>query len=292
VQPLDPADDNFQHLTATKEFTLQNLMPYLNDLADVGFQIAGWLGMEHKFSVIRIMPGVAASPRDQLQVLLTKWLEDSEQPNAPHDWEFFIRVVRGVNKGRLAERIKKEVFKDQQEMLSGNHREEGRENEGVTGGGNSPITANLKETGELSICSAHRRSREFKSLLSIMCVCVLTHTSKSRERPAHIGEISYISHDIIKLCAERITNDWFNAGICLGMSKDELQSISESVDADTSNRNEVCCSVMLRRWLDNGDKCEKTYQKIISAEKKARGDSLLVCIEKLIDSSPPYYSGT
>ena len=111
VQPLDPADDNFQHLTATKEFTLQNLMPYLNDLADVGCQIAGWLGMEHKFSVIRIMPGVAASPRDQLQVLLTKWLEDSEQPNAPHDWEFFIRVVRGVNKGRLAERIKKEVFK-------------------------------------------------------------------------------------------------------------------------------------------------------------------------------------
>ena len=104
-------EDGFQHLMATKEFTLQNLMPYLNDLADVGFQIAGWLGMEHEFSVIEKTPGVATSLQAQLQVLLRQWLEDSEQPDAPHDWEFFIRVVRGVNKGKLAERIKKEVFK-------------------------------------------------------------------------------------------------------------------------------------------------------------------------------------
>ena len=90
---------------------------------------------------------------------------------------------------------------DQQEMLGGNLQEEGRENEGVTGGGNSPITANLKETGELSICSAHRRSREFKSLLSIMCVCVLTHTSKSRERPAHIGtyDSAHTEHYVAQL---------------------------------------------------------------------------------------------
>ena len=103
-------EDSFQHLMATKEFQLQNLMNYLNDLADVGRQIAGWLGMKQEFSVIGKTPGVT-TPQEQLQELLTQWLEDSEQPTAPHDWEFFIKVVRGVNKGKLAERIKKEVFK-------------------------------------------------------------------------------------------------------------------------------------------------------------------------------------
>ena len=104
------AEDSFQHSIATKELTLQNLMPYINDLADVGLGIAGWLGMECKFSVIGKTPGIT-SPQDQLQKLLMQWLEDTEWPTAPHDWEFFIRVVRGVNKGMLAERIRKEVFK-------------------------------------------------------------------------------------------------------------------------------------------------------------------------------------
>ena len=68
---------------------------------------------------------------------------------------------------------------DQQEMLSQNHKEEGRENEGATGDVNNPVTANLIETGELSIGSAHRRSGE--SVLS-------NKTSNSREGPAPIGK--------------------------------------------------------------------------------------------------------
>jgi hypothetical protein len=71
----------------------------------------------------------------------------------------------------------RETIHDQQEMLSQNHKEEGRENEGATGDVNNPVTANLIETGELSIGSAHRRSGE--SGLS-------NKTSNSREGPAPI----------------------------------------------------------------------------------------------------------
>ena len=80
---------------------------------------------------------------------------------------------------------------DQQEMLSGNHREEGRENEGVT----VPITANLKETGELSTGSALGRSRE--SRLSIK-------TSHFREGATHIGTHCTFIHSTYVLHMQNI----------------------------------------------------------------------------------------
>ena len=67
-------------------------------------------------------------------------------------------------------------------MLNGNHKEEGKGNEGATGDVNSPITANLQETGELSSGPSLSKSRD--SVPSI-------RTSKSREGPVHFGMYVY-----------------------------------------------------------------------------------------------------
>ena len=100
---------DFKHKKSTKPLTVQHLMPYINDLADEVVLISGWLGMDGQLEVIRRTFGMI-TPREQLQQLLKKWLEDTERPNAPHTWEYFVRVVQGVTRGRVADRIVKDVF--------------------------------------------------------------------------------------------------------------------------------------------------------------------------------------
>ena len=84
-------------------------MPYINDLADEVVSISGWLGMDSELEMIKRTPGII-TPREQLQELLKKWLEDTERPTAPHTWENFVGVVQGVGKGYVAERIVEDVF--------------------------------------------------------------------------------------------------------------------------------------------------------------------------------------
>ena len=84
-------------------------MPYMNDLAEEVVSISGWLDMDGELEVIKRTPGVV-NPREQLQELLKKWLEDTERRTAPHSWEHFVRVVREVRKGHVAKRIEEDVF--------------------------------------------------------------------------------------------------------------------------------------------------------------------------------------
>ena len=93
----------------SKPLTVQNLMPYINDLADEVVLISGWLDMESELEVIKRTQGMI-TPREQLQQLLKKWLEDTECLNAPHTWEYFVGVVREVRKGHVADRIVEDVF--------------------------------------------------------------------------------------------------------------------------------------------------------------------------------------
>ena len=93
----------------TKPLTVQHLMPYINDLADEVVSISGWLGMDGELEVIKRTPGII-NPREQLQELLKKWLEDTEHPNAPHTWRYFIGMVQKVSKGHVADRIVENVF--------------------------------------------------------------------------------------------------------------------------------------------------------------------------------------
>ena len=84
-------------------------MPYINDLADEVVSISGWLGMDGELEVIKRTQGII-NPREQLQQLLKKWLEDTEHPTAPHTWKYFVRMVQGVRKGHVADRIVEDVF--------------------------------------------------------------------------------------------------------------------------------------------------------------------------------------
>ena len=93
----------------SKPLKVQHLMPYINDLADEVVSIAGWLGMDGELEVIKRTPGII-NPREQLQELLKKWLEDTERPTAPHTWENFVGMVQGVRKGYVAEKIVEDVF--------------------------------------------------------------------------------------------------------------------------------------------------------------------------------------
>ena len=93
----------------SKPLTVQYLMPYINDLADDVVSISGWLGMGSELPAIRRTFGMI-TPGEQLQELLKKWLEDTECPTAPHTWEYFVRVVRGVRKGHVADKIVEDVF--------------------------------------------------------------------------------------------------------------------------------------------------------------------------------------
>ena len=93
----------------SKPLTVQHLMPYIIDLADEVVSISGWLGMGSELSAIRRTFGMI-TPWEQLQELLKIWLEDTERPTAPQTWDYFVKVVREVRKGHVADRIVEDVF--------------------------------------------------------------------------------------------------------------------------------------------------------------------------------------
>ena len=76
---------------------------------------------------------------------------------------------------------------------------------------------------------------------------------------------------------------WFNFGVALGFSEEDLQSIKDSNDDDVAR-----CSAMLYRWLRTGDQREKTHERLLRAAKEAAPPVATSgrCTE------PPPYSGT
>ena len=92
----------------TKDLKLVNLMPYVKELASEGTVIAGWLDRAEDWDQIQ---RTREKPDGQLVKLLLSWLQSTETEEAPHSWEFFIKVVRETGKGQLAERIQQDVFK-------------------------------------------------------------------------------------------------------------------------------------------------------------------------------------
>ena len=80
-----------------------------------------------------------------------------------------------------------------------------------------------------------------------------------------------------------MADNWFNFGIALGLSKEELQSIEKSNDS-----NKARCSAMLYHWLKTGDQREKTHERLLRAAKKVTSP----VATSGICSEPPTYSGT
>ena len=91
-----------------KDLKLVNLMPYVKELASEGTVIAGWLDRIEEWDRIQ---RTHEKPDAQLVKLLLSWLQSTETEEAPHSWEFFIKVVRETSKGQLADRTQRNVFK-------------------------------------------------------------------------------------------------------------------------------------------------------------------------------------
>ena len=79
-----------------------------------------------------------------------------------------------------------------------------------------------------------------------------------------------------------MADNWFNFGIALGLSKEELQSIEKLNDS-----NKARCSAMMYRWLRIGDQREKTHERLLRAAKATSPVAT-----NGICSEPPPYSGT
>ena len=80
-----------------------------------------------------------------------------------------------------------------------------------------------------------------------------------------------------------MANNWFNFGVALGFSEEDLQSIKDSNDDDVA-----CCSAMLYRWLRIGDRREKTHERLLRAAKEATP----AVVPNGMSPEPPPYSGT
>ena len=95
---------------ARSDFKLKvkDLMPYINDLKDSGFQIAGYLDLTTNWASIE---KTNPDPADRLVALLNTWLNDTEVETCPHTWDYFIRIVRKLGKGKLADKMAKELSK-------------------------------------------------------------------------------------------------------------------------------------------------------------------------------------
>ena len=100
--------DKPQVKKASKDLKLVNLMLYVKELSSEGTVIAGWLDRAEDWDQIQQRH---EKPEAQLVKLLLSWLRSTETEEAPHSWEFFIKVVRETGKGQLAERIQRDVFK-------------------------------------------------------------------------------------------------------------------------------------------------------------------------------------
>ena len=82
------------------------LMPYLDDLADCGLKLSGYLDCSNKWAEIRSTNG---TPSDHIQELLMAWITSGSE-DAPCTWEFLIDTVRKLDKKDLADRIEGDVF--------------------------------------------------------------------------------------------------------------------------------------------------------------------------------------
>ena len=100
--------DKPQVKNPAKDLKLVNLMPYVKELSSEGTVIAGWLDRAEDWDQIQQR---REKPEAQLVKLLLSWLQSTESEEAPHSWEFFIKVVRETGKGQLVERIQRDVFK-------------------------------------------------------------------------------------------------------------------------------------------------------------------------------------
>ena len=97
------------------------------------------------------------------------------------------------------------------------------------------------------------------------------------------GEASSISNDVIPAWVEKMADNWFNFGVSLGFSEEDLQSIKDSNDDDVAR-----CSAMLYRWLRTGDRREKTHERLFQAEKETTPP----VVSNGMSPEPPPYSGT
>ena len=99
------------YLTQTRsryKLKVKDLMPYINDLKDSGFQIAGYLDLTTNWASIE---KTKSDPADRLVTLLDTWLNDTEVETCPHTWDYFIHIVRKLRKGQLADKMAKELSK-------------------------------------------------------------------------------------------------------------------------------------------------------------------------------------
>ena len=101
-------------------------------------------------------------------------------------------------------------------------------------------------------------------------------------------EVSSLSNAVIPSLAKKMADHWFNFGIALGFSEEDLQSIKDLNDTGYSNSDEVCCSAMLYRWMETGDQREKTHWRLLQAAKEATPP---VATSGRVPQ-PPSYSGT
>ena len=97
------------------------------------------------------------------------------------------------------------------------------------------------------------------------------------------GEASSISNDAIPDWVEKMADNWFNFGVALGFSEEDLQSIKDSNDDDVAR-----CSAMMYRWLSIGDRREKTHERLLRAAKEAAP----AVVPNGMSPEPPPYSGT
>ena len=88
---------------------LRMLMPYLDELAANGLTIAGNLDMSTEWESIRLTHG---RPRDHLQQLLDQWLQGEERQGIPHTLSFFLGIVKQCGKGKLAQKMEREIERE------------------------------------------------------------------------------------------------------------------------------------------------------------------------------------
>ena len=80
-----------------------------------------------------------------------------------------------------------------------------------------------------------------------------------------------------------MADNWFNFGVALGFSEEDLQSIRDSNDDDVAR-----CSAMMYCWLRTGDRREKTHERLLRAAKEVTPP----VATSWRYTEPPPYSGT
>jgi hypothetical protein len=77
------------------------VMPHMPSLAPHGKQLAGYLGMDSQWDEIELTPG---TQRDHVHELIKRWLNDTEEPAAPHTLKFFYDIMNKCTEEFVGER--------------------------------------------------------------------------------------------------------------------------------------------------------------------------------------------